>query len=103
MMAAEIQANRELLREIVCGSAPAGRGGTGDEYVALDSIAAENCATGLNRSAGFRASARWSASATAAGTAGRRLVIGGASTTRRCRTIDSAVGPVNGGCPPSIS
>src|SRR5512142_3580401 len=74
-----------------------------DDGARFDSIAAENCATGLNRSAGFLASARWSAAATTAGTAGRKLVIGGASATRRCRTIDSAVEPVNGGCPPSIS
>ncbi len=44
--------------------------------MAFDSIAAANCATGLNRSAGFLASARWSAPATAAGTAGRKFVIG---------------------------
>ena len=44
-----------------------------------------------------------SASATPAGTAGRSWVIGGAFAVRCWCTMLSAVGPVNGGCPASIS
>ena len=62
-----------------------------------------NWAAGLNRSAGFLASVRDSAPATSGGTVGRRFVTGAASVMRCWRVIASAVGPVNGGCPPSIS
>ena len=59
----------------------------GDEAEALnilgpDGNASVNCAMGLKRSARFLASARCSTPATDGGTAGRRLVIGGASTAR---------------------
>ena len=55
------------------------------------------------RSAGVFASARCTTAATGAGTVGRRSVTGGGSTARCWWTTLSAVGPVNGGCPASIS
>ncbi len=65
--------------------------------------ASANSAAGLNRSAGVFASARCTAAATQPGTAGRIAVMLGASAVRCwCRRL-STVGPVNGGCPASIS
>ena len=55
------------------------------------------------RSAGVFASARVSAFATPAGTAGRSSVTGRGATFRCWWIALSAVGPVNGGCPASIS
>ena len=77
-------------------------GATGDGCVGSAS-AAENCPTGLNRSAGAFARARISASLTAAGTAGRNCVTGGGGATMCWRTRLSVVTPVNGGCPASNS
>ena len=65
--------------------------------------ASAKCAAGLNRSAGFLASARVSTSAIAGGTAGRSCEIGRASAVRCWWTTFAAVGPVKGGWPASIS
>lgn len=81
---------------------PAGLARAGDE-VAVVVSAWTSSAAELTRSAGSLASVRASAPATSAGTVARRLVIGGASATTCCRITAWGVGPVNGGCPPSIS
>ena len=66
-------------------------------------IASPNCATGLNRSAGVLARQRSNAAVTHPGTEGRIAVtLGGAAERCWCTRL-STVGPVNGGCPASIS
>lgn len=65
--------------------------------------ASANSAAVANRSAGVLASDCCNAAATCAGTAGRTTLMLGGSAARCCRTTLSAVAPVNGGCPASIS
>jgi len=77
------------------GGAPAGPSGA--------SMASTNAAIPLNRSAGALARARVSAAATGFGTSGWKSVIRGGATVRCRSSTLSVVGPVNGGCPASIS
>ena len=67
------------------------------------SSAAPNSAAVANRSAGVRASARWSARSTLSGTASRACRIGRAVSVNRRAIIACAVGAANGVSPASIS